>query len=423
MQKATNLYNLVELKNNIQLTDEDVPLYYVSPPGKEAHKIHRFFQLKHQYPQKMLFIGPRGAGKRSLLNYLAIQKFEYYHCLTIDLLQRLHFEDMSQVDIIFCLLSHLIDDLSKTVKRLDPGVLNHIYQNLHDEQLISLVHFKKSEAGDAEGTKIGFVKSFIDAVLEAIATAGSEIRNHIRNSFEPRLRRILKSVQKLIDYSNQMLQRDGRKLLIIFTDLGELNQSAEKFFQNHLPLTQRLKTNIIYTMPDFIQFSPLFQTIYDCMDRVEYLRITPVVNHDQTPFEPGKEYINTIISKRIDSQLIPETIKSSIILASGGVIRDALYLIQETAICSLTENADCERLQQSVFNQVKRQFVRQKIQQLNYQQFCLLKELNLSNPSWTGNTEIQSLMRKNMLIEYETDQNIWFDIHPLVKEYLKTGSI
>jgi hypothetical protein len=422
MQKATTLKNLIELKYDTQLTPENLNLFYVLPPGKVVKKIHRFFQIQHQYPQKMLFIGPKGAGKRSILHFLALQKFENFHCLTISLLQKLNPVDISQVDIFFCLLSHLIDDLSKTVKRFDPGVLNNIYQNLHDEHLISLIHFKKSEAGDAEGTKIGFVKSFIDAIVEAISTSGSENRNHIRNSFEPRLRLILKSVQELIDYINQMLQRNGRSLMIIFDDLGQFDQAlAENFFQNHLPLTQRLNVHIIYTMPDFIRFSPFFQTIHDHMDQTEYLRITPVHNQDQTPYAPGIEYMNNIISKRIDSQLIPDMIRESIIMASGGVLNDALKLIMETAIYSLIDNAESEKLQQNVFEQIKRQFVRQKVQQLNYQQLCLLKDLDLSKPSWTGHRDIQSLIRKNMIMEYETDQDIWFDIHPLIYKYLKTG--
>jgi hypothetical protein len=327
--------------------------------------------------------------------------------------------DISQVDIVFSLLNHLIDDLSRIQKRLDPGVLNSIYQNLHDEQLISLIHFKKSEAGDDEGTKIGFVISFINAIVEAISTTGNEIRNDIRKAFEPRLRLILKSVQELIDYSNQIFQREGRALMIIFDDLGQFDQStAEVFFQNHLPLIERLNVHIIYTMPDFIRFSPFFHTICNRMDRVEYLRMTPVVNFNQSPFEPGKSYIDNIISKRIDSTLIPDRIRETIIAASGGVINDAFHLLIETAICTLTDNSESVHLQQQSFEQIKEELLRQKIQQLSYDQFYLLKELDLSNPSWTGNKDVQNLMMKNALIEYESNQHVWFDIHPLIKDYI-----
>jgi len=419
MQKAQSLNDIIELKNNTQLTHETVNMFYVMQAGKIEEKIDRFFQIMHHHPQKMLLIGPKGAGKRSLLRYLAQQKFEKYHCLPIDLLNRLNPMDISQVDIIFSLLKHIIEDLSSTQKRLDPGVLNSIYLNLHDEQLISLVHFKKSEAGDAEGTKIGFIQSFIDAIVEAISTSGSEIRNHIRKSFEPRLRLILKSVQELIDYSNQVYQRSGRALMIIFDDLGQFEQStAETFFQNHLQLTERLNVHIIYTMPDFIRFSSFFQTICGRMDRIEYMRITPVVYHTQTPFEPGKNYISEIINKRIDDKLVPEMIRQTIIMTSGGLIDDAFHLLIDTALYTLIDNAESDCLQQNAFEKVKEQFVRQKIQQLNCQQLSLLKELDLSNPSWTGNTDIQSLMNKNVLIEYESEQNVWFEIHPLVKNIL-----
>jgi GTPase SAR1 family protein len=424
MQKAESLNDIIELKNNMQLTHETVMMHYVKPPGKVHEKIHGFFQINHLHPQKMLFIGPKGAGKRTLLRYMSKHMFNRYHCLTINLFNRLNPVDISQVDIIFCLLNHLIENLSHIQKRFDPGVLNSIYQNLHDEQFISLIHFKKSEAGDAEGTKIGFIKSFIDAIVEAIATSGNETRNHIRKSFEPRLRLLLKSVQELIDYINQICQRNGRSLMIIFDDLGQYDLSTtELFFQNHFPLTARLQVNIIYTMPDCVRFSPFFHTIYDTMDRIEYLRMIPVVNHDQTPFIPGKNYISDIIRKRIDFQLIPETILESIIMTSGGVVNDSFQLLIETAICSLLDHSKSEDIDIQTFEQIKQQFVRQKIQQLNYQQFCILKDLDLSNPSWTGNKDIQSLMMKNVLIEYESDQHIWFDIHPLIKEYFKTGCI
>jgi GTPase SAR1 family protein len=421
MQKAKTLNEIIALKHNTDLTDETVKMFYVMSPEKIEQKIERFFQIMHHQPQKMLFMGPKGVGKRSLLRYLAQDKFTHFHCLSIDLRNSLNPLDISQVDIIFCLLNQLIDDLSKTQKRIDPGVLNSIYQNLHDEQLISLIHFKKSEAGDDEGTKIGFVKSFINAIVEAISTSGNEIRNHIRKSFEPSLRLILKSVQQFIDYSNQIYQRNGQALLIIFDELGQFDQtSAEIFFQNHLSITKRLNANIIYTMPDFFRFSTCFQTVCDQMDRIEYLRMSPVACQNQSSIAPGKSFIDEIINKRIDSQLIPESMREAIIAASGGVISDAFHLLIETAICTLIDNATNESLQQAIFDQVKAQFVRQKIQQLNYQQFCLLKEVDLLNPSWTGNQDMQQLMMKNVLIEYESNQHVWFDMHPLIKAYFRT---
>jgi len=416
MKKAQTLNDIIALKNNTQLTNKTIHMHYVRPPGKIVERIHNFFQINHFYPQKMLLIGPKGVGKRTLLQYLSQHELSNYHCLIIDLVGRLNPVDISQVDVIFCLLIHLLDTLSNIQKRLDPGVLNSIYQNLHDEQFISLIHFKKSEAGDAEGTKIGFIQSFIHAIVEAIATAGNETRNQIRNAFEPRLRLLLKSVQELIDYINQICQRNGRSLMLVFGDLGHYHLSiAENFFENHLPLTSRLNVNIIYTMSDHVRFSPVFQAIYDTMDRIEYLRVAAVVNQDQTPFLPGKKYIGDIISKYIDIKLIPETIIEMIIMASGGLVTDAYSLLIETAICSLMDNSKCEHIDIKIFEQIKQQYVRQKIQQLNYQQFSLLKDLDLSNPSWSDNSEIQKLMMKNVLIEYEADQHVWFDIHPLIK--------
>jgi GTPase SAR1 family protein len=422
MQQAKTLNEIIALKNNTDLTSETVNMFYVMSPGKIEQNIDRFFQIMHHHPKKMLFIGPKGVGKRSLLRYLSKNQLNHFHCLSINLQNILNPFDISQIDIVFCLLNHLIHDLSNTQKRIDPGVLNNIYQSLHDEHLISLIHFKKSEAGDDEGTKIGFVKSFINAIVDAISTAGNEIRNHIRKSFEPRLRLILKSVQNFIDYSNQLYQRNGKCLLIIFDDLGHFDQfSTEIFFQNHLSLTKRLHTHIIYTMPDFFRFSPFFQTVCDQMDRIAYLRMSPVVCQDQSHVAPGKKFIDDMINKRIDSRLIPDRIREAIIMASGGVISDAYHLLIETAIGTVIDNAETESLQQYIFEQVKAQLVRQKIQQLNYQQFCLLKELDLLNPSWTDNKDIQRLIKNNVIIEYASDQHVWFDIHPLIKEYFQTG--
>jgi GTPase SAR1 family protein len=421
MQQAKTLNEIIALKKNSLLTHETVNKFYVMTPRRIEQKIDHFFQIMQHQPQKMLLMGPKGIGKRSLLVYLAQNKFNNFHCVSIDLRNRLHPLDISQVDIVFCLLNHLIDDLAETWKRIDPGILNNVYQNLHDEHLISLIHFKKSEAGDDEGTKIGFVKSFINAIVDAISTSGNETRNHIRKSFEPRLRLILNSVQKIIDHMNHIYQRNGQTLLIIFNDLGQFDQfSAEIFFQNHLSLIKRLNVHIIYTMPDSFRFSPFFQTVNDQMDRIEFLRVSPVVCQNQSPLA-GKNFLDDIINKRIDRQLIPDMMCEAIIIASGGVINDAFQLLIDTAICTLMDNAENDSLQQLIFEEVKAQFIRQKLQQLRYQQFCLLNELDLLNPSWTGNLDIQQLMMKNVIIEYESDQHVWFDIHPLIKEYFQAG--
>ena len=416
MQQAKTIQDIIALKNNTHLNRETVNLFYVKPPTPIANKIPRFFQAMHDHPQKMLLLGPRGSGKRTLLCYLAQNQLERFHCISIHLLSTLNPMDISQVDILFCLLLRLIDDVNQTQKRLDPSVLNNIYQQLHDEQLIERVHFKKSEAGEAEGTKIGFVQSFIRAIVEALSTSGHEIRNRIRDAFEPRIRLFIKSAQGLIDYINRTHQPDGRVLLIMFDDLGQFDQNtAELFFQNHLPLTERLNAHIIYTMPDFIRFSSFFPTLIQRLDRVEYLRITPVVNQDQTSFNRGKQYMKEVICKRIDSQLLSEDILDGIITASGGMLNDAFYLLFETAVYTLTEMPDSHVLQQDAFEKAMAHFIRQKFQQLNYQQASLLKNLDFSNTAWVGNSDISGLIMKNFLVEYENDSNVWFDTHPLVK--------
>jgi len=416
MQQAKTLQDIIALKNRMLLTHECIDQFYVRPPSRTFQTIQLFFQTIHHTPQKMLLMAPRGAGKKSLLTFMAKHEQSVFHSIPVKLVGTLNPMDISQVDIIFCLLSSLINDLYQTQKRLDPSVLNRIYQILHDDQLIALIHFKKSEAGDQEGTKIGFVQSFISAIIEALATTGPESRNHIRNSFEPRIRLILKSIQELVDYINRIHAPKKKKLLILFDDLGQLDHiHAENFMQNHLPLTERLCVNMIYTMPDFIRFSSFFPIWSSRMDCVEYFRLLPVRYLDQTECDDGQVFMDTIISKRIDMQLIPEDIKTSIIQMSGGMINHAFQMIIETAIRTLALMPDSKKLEQKALDIVFQYLGRQMMQELSYQEVEMLNQLDLNMPSWAENQTIQSLIRKNILIEYESNHSVCFDIHPLIK--------
>ncbi|MBF0450929.1 MAG: hypothetical protein HQK75_09525 [Candidatus Magnetomorum sp.] len=423
MEKATTLKELIALKNRTQITPETIDPFYVStiaiskPPINE--KIKQFFEAIYHVPQKMILAGPKGSGKSTLLCLLSQGGLERFHIIPIHLLRTLDPMDISQVDIIFCLLNHLVQDVSQTQKRLDPSVLNGIYQCLHDEQLIHLIKFKKSEAGDEEGTKIGFVKTFISAIVEALSTTGSNIRTQIREILEPGLRLILKGIQDIIDYINRIYQATNQILLIIFDDLDQFDLStAELFFQNHLSLTERLNVHIIYTMPDFIRFSYFFQTLSARMGQVSFMRMTPVLYQNNTPCEQGQIHIKEIICKRIARELIQDTMLDLVILASGGVLHHAFDLLIDTALNTLTLDPDSQCLHQKAFDLVYQRFTQKMIQQMDSTHVELLAQLNLSYPSWAGNKHVQHLMARNILIEYECNGSVWFDIHPSVKRLI-----
>jgi hypothetical protein len=418
--KAVSLKEIVTLKNRTQIPKDFIHSFYVpqtsiqEPSTKD--KITCFFEASRDIPQKLIVAGSKGTGKSTLFCHLIHKGLDHFHIVPIHLLRTLNPMDISQVDIIFCLLNHLIEDLSQTQQRIDPFILNTIYQCLHDEQIIGLIKFKKSEAGDEEGTKIGFIKTIIAAIVEALSTSGSNIRTQLRNALDPGLRLIIKGIQEIIFYFNRIYQKDNKMLLIIFDDLDQFDlTTAEQFFQNHLPITERLNVHIIYTMPDFIRFSSFFHTFSSRMDRIFYMRMTPVNDNQQ-----GQDFIKKIISLRIDLQLIPESMLDQLIVISGGVLSHVFNLIIDTALETLMMDSSSQCMIHETFNVVLHQYQQQLIQQMDSDQIKLLSQLDLSKPFWSGNKLIQQLMAQNILIEYEYQGDVWFDMHPLVKSYIKS---
>jgi len=423
-QKATTLQELITLKNKTQLSSENIHSCYVprqslsTPPINE--KIKRFFDLSHHdESKKIILAGPKGAGKTSLVCHLYHNVLDHFHIIPVHLLRTLDPMDISQVDILFCLLNHLIGFLSSSQKRIDPFVLNTIYQCLNDEQIIELIKFKKSEAGDEEGTKIGFVKTIIGAIVEALSTTSGNVREHIRDALAPTIRLILKGIQEIVHYINRINQNENKKLLIIFDDLDQFDmKTADLFFQNHLPITERLHVHIIYSMPDYIRFSHYFNTLVTRMDCIFYMRMIPVHDQTQHRFEKGQLFIKAIIANRIDLQLIPEPILDRLIVLSGGVLYQVFDMIIDTALETLIMAPSSPCLIQEAFENVHRRYQHQLLHQMDSDQVELLSKLNLSKPSWSDNKNIQQLMAQNILIEYECLGDVWFDIHPLAKAYI-----
>ncbi|KPA15815.1 ATPase AAA [Candidatus Magnetomorum sp. HK-1] len=419
MKKAITLQEIIQLRKNIQLSAKTIEQFYVSPvlngESQTYEAIYQFLQTTYDTPQKIILAGPKGAGKRTLLCYLSNNRLDRFYIIPIHLLKSLDPMDIRPVDFIFCLLHHLIQDLAQWKRRLDPSVINSIYQNLHDEELINILKFKKSEAGDEEGTKIGFVKTMIIAIVDALSTTDTTVRFRVRESLEPCLRLIIRSIQKIIDYMNGILQQKDQKLLIIFDDIDQFDPSTvEPFFKDHFFMTERLHVHMIYTMPDFIRFSNFFEILSQRVDRIIFMRPVPVLNPDQTSFHPGLLHIKKIVDQCIDSQLIPESIYDQIITASGGILHHVFDMLIDTSLNTLIIDPSSQMLLPKAFEKTKQTFSRHLIQQMNQKQIELLKQINLSHPAWYNDKNIQHLMARNILIEYENNGHVWFAVHPLV---------
>jgi len=417
MKKASSIQDIVKF-NKEQLNQENIDNLYVPPMSNNTtEEICQFLNFAYDIPQKLIIAGPKGAGKNTLLYYLSQIKLDKFQIISVNLIELLDPMDIKPVDFIFCLLHHLIQELSKSQKRLDPFLINTLYQNLHDEKLMDLIKFKKSEAGDEEGTKIGFVKSMIIAVIDTLPITDKELRIEVRKSLESCLRLIMKSIQGIIDYMNSNLKQRDKKLLIIFYDLDKFSPSTiEPFFKEYFHLIERLHVHIIYTMPDFIRFSDFFDMLSQRIDKIIFKRPVSVLNPDKSSSQEGMSYIKNIITKYIDHQLIPESMYDKLIINSGGILNYVFELLIDTALYTLIIDPTSKVLLPEAFEQSQKFFSRYLIQQMNHEQAELIKNLNLSQPSWYGDKNIKHLISRNILIEYESGEHIWFAVHPLLQK-------
>ncbi|NEQ65827.1 MAG: AAA family ATPase [Symploca sp. SIO2D2] len=368
-----------------------------------------------------LYSGYRGSGKTTELLRLKQDLEERGHLVVYFAADEedLSVQDAQYTDILLACTRHLLRELKEA--NPDP-ILDWLKGRLRDLKDVMLTEINIDKVNLELGLK-EFAK-----LTTAVRTEPGQ-RQKIRERIEPHTETLIQALNNFVKDGRSNLPKKAKLLVIadnldrivpIFKENGRSNHE-EIFLDRHEQL-KALNCHIIYTVPISMIYSRWATELKDNYGIPLVLPSIMVHQEDGEAYEIGLEILQTVIQRRIPSQLqgalVPAVFESEAVLRemclmSGGYVRDLVQLMQQ-AITKTDELPIRARAVQRAGDAL-RDVYRRAVEE---EQWDVLRELHKSKKIENEQME-RSLLFSRCMLEYRYfddngDKHTWYDVHPLL---------
>jgi len=408
---AENIRDIYHLFNPDEvLLNDDLEKYYVEIDQNEIIikdiQIRLELGLETREPIKLLFTGHRGSGKSTALNRLVSNldsRFFIVHYNVFDLLDQ---NDVKYTDVLFSMLTKMLEKAENNQIDLGQTLLKRV--NNWGSSIIESIT-KEKGVGGGIGLKIPF------SLLEIMGRMKSEntTRSEVRKEIEPRVSELVSIINDTISE----IEKTGEQVLIIIDNLEKIDpEKAQHLFYEHATqLTQPL-CKIIYTFPISLKSSDNFMQIKINFSDV-FIHPNIKIHEREGPEHPypkGREFMKEIVSKRVSSDMFEPDALEYIIDMSGGVVREFIRIIRDSAVRAITRKKD--QIDKDIAKEVVNGLKNIYQAQLSDEDYKVLMEVHQTKDI-KRDKQLVRLLHNLSVLEYRNDRS-WCDLNPIVRAIL-----
>jgi GTPase SAR1 family protein len=408
---AENIRDIYHLFNPDKvLLNDELKKYYVEIEQNETNirdlQVRLELGLETREPIKLLFTGHRGSGKTTTLNRLVSNLDDRFFIVHYNVFDLLDHNDITYIDVLFSILTKILEkaendeiDLGQTLlKRADKWSSSIVQSSLHEE-------------GVGGGIGINLPLHFLEIMGRMKSETSTRVE--IRKEIEPRVSELVSIINDTI----AEIEKTGAQVLIIIDNLEKIDYKKALFlFYHHgTQLTQPL-CKIIYTFPISLKSSDSFMQIKINFSDVF---IHPNIKiHEQEgadhPYTKGRKFMKEIVSKRVSLDLFEAEALEYIIDMSGGVVREFIRIIRDSAVRAITRNKDLidKDIAVEVVNGLKNIYQAQ----LSDEDYQMLQEVHQTKDI-KRDKQLVGLLHNLSVLEYKNDRS-WCDLNPIVRAIL-----
>ncbi|AKB42733.1 P-loop NTPase fold protein [Methanosarcina vacuolata] len=392
------------------LFDEELKKYYVKIGENETRisklKTRLELGLETGEPIKILFTGHRGSGKSTALNRLVSHLSDKFFVVNYNVLDLLDLNDINYTDVLLSILAQLIESskVNKIFLRSDLVERANKWGQTITENLIS-----STKAGLGFGVGLPALINIFTWMKNE-----TETRKEIRKEIGPRVSELISIINDIVIE----IEDTGKQVLVIIDNLEKSDpDKALDLFGNHGTQLSQPICKIIYTFPISLKSSDRFTQIrMNFSDDIMYPNIK-VHEPDGSVNRESKEraLMKEIVAKRVNSNLFEPEALEYIIDMSGGVLRDYIRIIRDSAVTALTRGKTVidKAVAEEVVNDLKNTFQAQ----LSDEDYDVLLEVSHSK-SIKRDQGLVGLLHNLSVLEYTNGRN-WCDLHPIVRTILE----
>ncbi len=413
-----------------ELEDFYVDSYKVRGHQNFRARIKRHLLNNPDEHNHLLFIGYKGCGKSTELNYLQ-KELEERNFLVVNFSVRKQLNplDFSHIEFVIAIMERLFDEAQKHGLHVSKHFLDKIEHWLSDEEVVKV--FTKynisaeAEAGADGGLGLPYLVKLFGKAKLAFKSSKS-LKKTLTQTIEPKIADLLQICNDLLKEIELRIKKKNPdcSLLLIVEDMDKIPRavSSELFFDYGATL-RALQANFIFTFPIVLYHDIRFQTIDANFNGHHVLPMIKIKTKTGEKYKEGVKVIMEIIKRRMNVELFEDIASlEKIICKSGGVLRDLFRMIREAAELALDEGRDriaakdVEESIQLLKNDYKNNISDNPENGLKVEDYYrALKEVAENNDP--DNTLALLDLRQNLsVLAYNSEG--WYDLHPLIRDIL-----
>lgn len=424
MKKACRFEEMIQVFNPYPLQKEDYRDFYVDT-GKIRSVVSASNKIVNsltcgQYPgMKLLFMGHKGSGKSTEIVNISDKLKDKYEIITFSIAQEIEIMGIEYIDVIFVIMSQIIDFLEKNDDiKVNKKLVEELTSYWTKEEVFEKIISDETdfEAGGKAG--LSLLKK-ISVYGKGVLRTGMESKHIIRTIVEPKISYLILLINSIIDeINNQLLSDKNKELLIIIEDLDKLElEDARKIFVFHRKTILSIKAKMILSFPIYMIYTPDYSVIRDDFAECVLFSMIKVRNMDGTPYNPGIDVLKEIVYKRMNAELITDEALEYVVRKSGGAIRDIFEMLKQAAFYCLEDE---EHANQITIDDIK---IVETGLKATYERFItsedhinrLLDIYRDPQPNY-ADVILSDLLRTLSVIEYNGTR--WCGVHPMLVDFL-----
>ena len=389
-----------------------------------------------------IFAGHSGCGKSTEMVRVRLQVEDLYDIQACDVTSRLSLAQVDYRQIIFLLANELVEHARSVGAELERETVEGLL-NWFDEVTIKEVNERSYQLeAEAGGRVMVKTDAGIPLVLKMVGELFARFSGKIKSGggtketatrhIEQRLDSLMKFMTLVADAIEAKIK--PRRLLLVVENLDKIDDAAlaKEIFFHHHELLVGLPFSVVFTFPIVLWYES-----ENGVARYQDHHLLPMISirtappsHDFTIEQReqhakiGRQTLRDLVHRRIEPALIAADALDLAIDKSGGVIRDLLFMLREAALDAEDQGEQIELAHVQRAARTLRNDYRSKLGPRADSTAVTAVDIDdaLGDPAdWPRRAIAQTpafrqLLQGLCILEYNGD--VWYDLHPAVRDYL-----
>ncbi|MCR5825706.1 MAG: ATP-binding protein [Oscillospiraceae bacterium] len=215
--------------------------------------------------------------------------------------------------------------------------------------------------------------------------------------------------------ADQITRQDGKQPILIFEDLDK--GDTWNVFSGHGRQLTGVSFPVVYTFPIAYFYSPNFAEM-ESFFQINHLPMIKTRTIDGNPYAEGIAAIRAIVGRRAELALFEDGVLDELIDKTGGCLRHLFYAISKAA--RWTERKRETQISMALAKRALyeiRDSLSARIDGKRKQDDFLVEVYSGNHTEITDHDELLNMMKALTVLEYNGQR--WYNVHPLIEEYLR----